>query len=86
MMSLQAEDWLPPSPDPAAETPFQNPLNMLLDDVEKELFVLKSGRPIPEQRTNSAQFTPISAESDLLKALGCVNCKKAICMSSLRRS
>lgn len=78
ILNLQGEDWLPPSPDVAAETPFKNPLNILLDDVEKELFVLKSGRSVLEQRTNSAQFTPISAESELQKVLGCFNCENPI--------
>lgn len=77
-LNMQAENWLPPAPDVVAEIPFENPLNILLDDVEKELFVLKSARPIPEQRTNSAQFAPVSAESELQKVLGCVNCEKGI--------
>lgn len=75
MRKLQAEDWLPPSPDLTNELPFKNPINILLDDVDKELLVLKSGRPGPEQRMNSAQFIPTSAESELLKVLGCVNCE-----------
>ena len=76
MMLLQEQDWLPPSPDPAAEVPFQNPQNILLDDVEKELLILKSERPIAEQRTNSVHFNPIPAVGDLSKVLGCLDCKE----------
>lgn len=81
MMITQEEDWLPPSPDPAAEVPFQNLQNILLDDVEKELLILKSERPITEQRTNSVQFNPVqfnpvSAVVDLSKVLGCMDCKE----------
>jgi ubiquitin carboxyl-terminal hydrolase 25/28 len=72
----QEDDWLPPSPDPAAETPFENPINILLDDVEKELLVHKSQRPAIEQRASSVQFKTISAMKDLMKVLGCMDCEK----------
>lgn len=70
----------------AAKTPFDNPLNVLLDDVEKELFALKSVRPIIEQRANSVQLTPIPAENELKKVLGCVNCANYHFDSFVRRA
>ena len=77
-MVSQEEDWLPPSPDPAADTPFENPRNILLDDVEKELLVLRSERPVTEQRAHPAVYPPSSAVSELSRVLGCAGCKTAI--------
>lgn len=83
IMILQEEDWFPPSPDSGADTPFENPQNVLLDDVEKEILVLRSQRPNTEQRGHSyaVLFAPTSAVSDLSKALGCTNCNNAISLT-----
>lgn len=73
---LKEEGWLAPCPEPSAETPFQKPLNVLLDDVFCELLVLRSKRPPVEQRS-SLQYRPISAMNDIMRALGCMDCMPA---------
>ena len=83
--AIKEEGWLAPRPEPKAETPFQKPLNVLLDDVYCELLVLGSKRPSSEQRSSSLQYKPISAMNDIMRILGCMDCKAAFsirCISS----
>ncbi len=72
----QGEDWKPPQPEPAAKTPFTNPINILLNDVEKELLVLLSKRPDNERQGTRVPYMPISAMIEFKGALGCVECMR----------
>ena len=64
-------DWKPPRPEPGAKTPFTNPLNVLLNDVEKELVVLLSKRP-DQERVGRVVHISASATPELRGALGCL--------------
>lgn len=66
---------MPPDPEMAAAIPLQNPLNILLNDVEKELLVLGFQRPSSEKRSvGTFDFVPISAMNDIMRVLGCIEC------------
>ena len=71
-MFIQGEDWRPPQPEPAARTPFTNPINILLNDVEKELLVLLSKRPDDERGVGKLAYAPVAAMPALKGALGCL--------------
>ena len=68
-------DWWPPRPNTTATLPYEEPLNLLLDDVEKELLTLVNQRPVEEMRTVSAMYVPIPAMQDLQRVLGSLGCK-----------
>lgn len=74
---LKELGWEAPRPNPNAEIPFQNPLNVLLDDIQCELLVLKSKRPTTEQRSSTLHHVPISAMNDIMRLLGCIECMAA---------
>ena len=61
-----------------APSPLENPLNILLSDVEKELLVMMVRRPDVEKRRWERGWTqsyfPISATNDIMRALGCIEC------------
>ena len=75
---MQGDDWKPPHPEPAAKSPFTDPLNILLDDVEKELFVLLSKRPDDERRGGRLAYAPIPAMPEFKGALGCLEYPTAL--------
>ncbi|KAI4097115.1 MAG: hypothetical protein LQ344_000524 [Seirophora lacunosa] len=64
------DSWLVPQPDTSELPPISNPLNILLDDVEKELLALLLQRPDDERRVTKVQYILSSATRDLSKALG----------------
>ena len=76
LIVLQDEDWLPPRPDLSKGTPFTNPLNILLDDVDKELLILISQQPEDEKRLVKPYFIPKPAMPDIERVLGCQGCKR----------
>ncbi|KAA6408891.1 MAG: hypothetical protein FRX48_07235 [Lasallia pustulata] len=69
-------DWWPPRPNTTAILPYDEPLNLLLDDVESELLTLATQRPVEERRTVSAMYAPIPAMQDLQRVLGSLGYKK----------
>ena len=73
--SCQNEDWVPPVVEPATMTPFTNELNIRIDDVEKELFVLISKASEEDKRKAAHEWAPEPAISELESLLGCTNCK-----------
>ncbi|KAL9584135.1 MAG: hypothetical protein Q9212_002294 [Teloschistes hypoglaucus] len=74
--ALQEETWEPPQPDFSATPPVSNPINRLLEDVEKELQVLMLQRPDDEKRASKVQYGLTSATRDLGKVLGTSDYKK----------
>ncbi|KAL8900847.1 MAG: hypothetical protein Q9192_000852 [Flavoplaca navasiana] len=70
--------WLVPRADTSASVPITNPINVLLEDVEKELLALLLQRPDDEKRASKVQYSLTSASQYLAKALGTENCEKAL--------
>ncbi|KAL8915497.1 MAG: hypothetical protein Q9171_000062 [Xanthocarpia ochracea] len=66
----EQDDWLVPCPDTSASPPDSNPVNVLLEDVEKELLALLLQRPDDEKRASKVQYGLTSASQLLAKALG----------------
>lgn len=54
--------------------PLEEPLNILLDDVEKELMVLISQRPSSEHRIASVHFSPLPSLKEIERSLGALDC------------
>ena len=75
--TLKGEEWLPPQPDPSAQIPFTNPINIRLDDILKEIRVLMSKESEAERRNIKYQPTTdwSSTSRDLKALLGCVECE-----------
>ncbi|KAL9590508.1 MAG: hypothetical protein Q9203_000685 [Teloschistes exilis] len=74
--ALQEDTWEPPQPDFSAAPPVSNPINRLLEDVEKELQALLLQRPDDEKRASKVQYGLTSATRDLGKVLGTSDCEK----------
>ncbi|KAL8882556.1 MAG: hypothetical protein Q9198_000465 [Flavoplaca austrocitrina] len=72
------DSWLVPPADTSAAVPITNPINVLLEDVEKELLALLLQRPDDEKRASKVQYGLTSASQYLAKALGTENCEKAL--------
>ncbi|KAL8907842.1 MAG: hypothetical protein Q9207_001165 [Kuettlingeria erythrocarpa] len=66
--------WLAPQPDMSQAPPISNPVNILLDDVEKELLALLLQRPDDERRATKVEYALSTATRDLSRALGTTNC------------
>lgn len=66
---------MPPCPEPAADVPFQNPINILLDDVDKELLVLKA--QVLFGNHQSGQFSSYLASREIMRMFGCADCMAA---------
>ena len=73
-MARQDLDWWPPRPNTTASLPYEDPLNILLDDVEKELLTLVGQRPVEERRIVNAVYAPIPAMQEFLRVLGSLGC------------
>ncbi|KAL8663826.1 MAG: hypothetical protein Q9202_003511 [Teloschistes flavicans] len=71
------ETWEPPQPDFSATRPVSNPVNRLLEDVEKELQSLLLQRPDDEKRASKVQYGLTSAMRDLGKIMGTSDYKKS---------
>ncbi|KAL9598773.1 MAG: hypothetical protein Q9219_004270 [cf. Caloplaca sp. 3 TL-2023] len=63
------ENWLVPEPDTSETLPISNPVNILLDDVEKELLALLLQRPDDERRAIKVQYGLSPAARDLSRVL-----------------
>ncbi|KAL8928475.1 MAG: hypothetical protein Q9208_001709 [Pyrenodesmia sp. 3 TL-2023] len=68
--------WLVPQPDVSQSPPISNPVNILLDDVEKELLALLLQRPDDERRATKVEYALSTATRDLSRALGTENCEE----------
>ena len=66
---------MPPRPDAEVMTPFTNPVNLLLDDVDKELLVLLDQQPENEKRMAKVYFSSTLASVDFERILGSRGCK-----------
>ncbi len=77
LIPIQGEEWLPPQPEPSAQIPFTNPINIRLDDIQNEIRVLMSKTSEVERR--SIKYPPTtdlaSTTRDLKCLLGCVECE-----------
>ena len=75
---MQGEEWLPPQPEPSAQIPFTNPIDIRLDDIQKEIRALMSKMSEVERR--SIKFQPTtdwaSTSRDLKSLLGCLECER----------
>ncbi|KAL8693998.1 MAG: hypothetical protein Q9218_001297 [Villophora microphyllina] len=71
----EEEAWQPPQPETSANPPVTNPVNVLLEDVEKELQSLLLQRPDDEKRASKVQYGQTSALRDLGKVLGTTDCE-----------
>lgn len=65
---------MPPCPEPAAVVPFQNPINILLDDVDKELLVLKAQILSGNHHSGSLPFSSILASKEIMRMFSCMDC------------
>ena len=72
---FQGEDWSPPVPEAATKIPFTKDINIRIDDVEKELFVLIAKAFEEEKRKATQNWTPELAVSEMHRLLGCNDCK-----------
>ncbi|KAH0565972.1 hypothetical protein GP486_000640 [Trichoglossum hirsutum] len=71
------EVWLLPEPDMSDGIPFNDPVKILLDDVEKELQLLLSKRPWAEySRGKAVYFHPMPSYKILQRTLGCLDYDK----------
>lgn len=66
---------MPPRPEAKAVTPFTNPVNILLDDVDKELLVLLDQQPEDEKRMSKVYFSSTLASVDYERILGSRGCR-----------
>ena len=69
---------MPPRPDAMAVTPFTNSVNILLDDVDKELLVLLDQQPEDEKRMAKVYFSSTLASVDFERILGSRGCKTVV--------
>ncbi|MCJ1311014.1 ubiquitin-specific protease ubp2 [Agyrium rufum] len=76
--SKDGDDWLPPRPDRTDETPYENPENLLLDDVEKELEALMIQQPDEEKRMAKVHFTFEPGLTAIEKMLGSHDYRKSL--------
>ncbi|KAL8735558.1 MAG: hypothetical protein Q9166_000726 [cf. Caloplaca sp. 2 TL-2023] len=70
------DNWLVPRPDISETAPVSNPVNILLEDVEKELLALLLQRPDDEKRASKVQYGLTSASRDFKKLLSTVDYKQ----------
>ncbi|KAL4788218.1 hypothetical protein BJX76DRAFT_200852 [Aspergillus varians] len=69
--------WEPPRPNPWAESPYQDPQKIFLDDIFHELSALISQRPLMEKKGNQDDHTLHAARDDLLYAVDAFDYAKA---------
>ncbi|KAL9124680.1 MAG: hypothetical protein Q9217_006011 [Psora testacea] len=74
---VQGGDWQWPRINPSPELPYTDPLQTLLDDVQKEVIVLMSQRPDDERRSAKFDFVPELATKEVRLALGCPDYKQS---------
>ena len=65
---------MPPSPEVPQEAPLTNPLNILLDDVDKELLALINQRPPHEKLLSRPYSNPFPGLPDIERVLGSQYC------------
>ena len=71
---LQGGDWLPPEVQSARNSPFVDPIQRRIDDLEKELLVLISQTSEEDKRKVKQIWVPESANKELRAMLGCLDC------------
>ncbi|KAF3406844.1 Ubiquitin carboxyl-terminal hydrolase 2 [Talaromyces pinophilus] len=70
--------WDPPEPSTSEELPFQNELNIFIDNVIHELSILIEQRPVSEKKTPYAlNYSTSAASGDFLLALEAANYAKS---------
>lgn len=70
--------WDPPNPNSAEDLPFQNELNIFIDNVIHELSILIEQRPVAEKKTPYAlNYSTSPASTDFLLALEAANYAKS---------
>ncbi|EED17662.1 ubiquitin C-terminal hydrolase, putative [Talaromyces stipitatus ATCC 10500] len=69
--------WDPPDPKASEDPPFQNELNIFLDNVIHELSILIEQRPVSEKKTPYALNPSLRASNDFLNALEAANYAKS---------
>lgn len=70
--------WDPPNPNTSEELPFQNELNIFIDNVIHELSILIEQRPVSEKKTPYAlNYSTSAASSGFLLALEAANYAKS---------
>ena len=75
--SRDGEDWLPPKPE-LSSRPYTNPVNIRLDDIQKEILVLSHKRPNEEKRMSKFPLIPELAAKCLRSVLGCQEYKQSV--------
>ena len=65
---------MPPCPDVSAAIPFENPSNVLLDDVEKEIDILLIQQPTEEKRLAKMPLISSDVIMDFDRLLGSTDC------------
>ncbi|KAF6241209.1 hypothetical protein HO173_001003 [Letharia columbiana] len=73
----EGEDWLPPEPEVPSPDYLSNSLNVRLDDLLRELYVLIFERPDDERITMNYQYIPEWAKKDLSAVLGCLDFRQS---------
>ena len=73
--TFQGGPWQWPKLDSSAQTPYQDPHRILLDDVREEIYTLMMARPGDERRSASFKYSPTMAQMGLRAALGCAEYK-----------
>lgn len=67
---------MPPQPDLSPRVPFASQINIRIDDVEKELYVLISRTSDEESRKSKIDYTPEWAVKEMKNVLGCLDCEQ----------
>ncbi len=68
-----------PEPNFDDDQPYENPVNLWLDNAEHELLALIISRPHEERQQHQDVSPPVFAERELLRALACQDCRSATC-------
>ena len=63
-----------PEPNCDDDQPYENPVNLWLDNAEQELLTLITSRPHEERQQYQDVSPPVPAERELSRALGCQDC------------
>ncbi|KAL8713864.1 MAG: hypothetical protein Q9220_002009 [cf. Caloplaca sp. 1 TL-2023] len=74
----EGDSWLAPCADVSEDPPISNPVNVLLEDVERELLALLLQLPDEEKRASKVQYALSSATQDLSRALGTADYKRKL--------
>ena len=70
--------WQPPRPNLDDTRPFQDELNVFLDDIEKEISILILQRPQSERQLAQDNTSFTDSSRDFSRALSCQDCKSPL--------